>query len=632
MKSSSPVRGRITRVLGIMAVASLLSGLLPSFATAAEPAPPTSAEPVTTPTSPQETTKPPVAMSREDWQKAMTRVPLPKKGCFTSSYPSMEWQEVPCTTAPNRPYPPTRGRRPQTVGNGTDFAAEVTNLISSVTGSFDSVTGVTSESGNAGGLPPAVANTFSLQLNTKPFTTSVCSSAANPAACQGWQQFIYSNSGSAFIQYWLLRYNTTCPSGWNTFSFSGSTDIYCWRNGTNAASVPVQAIANLVDLSVTGTTNSGGTDTVIMTTAAGNLSAANQDSMLSLASGWQGAEFIIVGDCCGSEATFNAGSTIVVRTTVHHGTTNAPSCVLEGFTGETNNLILVGTPAVTTGPSPAIVSTQSNIAGTTASCASANGVGDTHLTTFGGLLYDFQASGDFILVQATPDFVVQTRQVSGAPTWPNASVNKAVATRMGKTKVAICLAPARLEIDGKTVKLRDGKSLSLPDGVDISRRGNVYIIADQSGDSVRAELNAGWINVIVGLGRWPAKVRGLLANANGNVNQIETRDGTVLTNPFSFEDLYHRYADSWRVPSNESLLSVCGITGRGIPKKPFYANDLNANAYKRARAVCEAAGVKVESLLDACTLDVAVIGSGTAARVFVGTPAPIAVAQPGSGR
>jgi hypothetical protein len=105
--------------------------------------------------------------------------------------------------------------------------------------------------------------------------------------------------------------------------------------------------------------------------------------------------------------------------------------------------------------------------------------------------------------------------------------------------------------DGKTTDLGDGKSLSLPDCVDVSPRGNLYVIMGQSGDSVRAEVNASWINVSVGLRRWPAKVRGIFANAIGNVNEIETRDGTVLTNPFSFEDLYHRYAESWRVPSNE---------------------------------------------------------------------------------
>ncbi len=153
-----------------------------------------------------------------------------------------------------------------------------------------------------------------------------------------------------------------------------------------------------------------------MTTAEGTVAAANQDSILGLASGWKGAEFLIVGDCCGNQANFNAGSAIVVRTTVHHGDKTAPTCVLEGFTGETNNLDLIATPATGTLPSPAIISTQSNASNTVASCAPATGIGDTHLTTFNGLLYDFQASGDFILADSGPDFIVQTRQVSGAPT------------------------------------------------------------------------------------------------------------------------------------------------------------------------------------------------------------------------
>ncbi|HEX4059746.1 MAG TPA: hypothetical protein VHY58_01895 [Streptosporangiaceae bacterium] len=42
-----------------------------------------------------------------------------------------------------------------------------------------------------------------------------------------------------------------------------------------------------------------------------------------------------------------------------------------GYTGETNNLNLVGTPAVAKGLYPAIVSEQSNIVNTAASCATA---------------------------------------------------------------------------------------------------------------------------------------------------------------------------------------------------------------------------------------------------------------------
>lgn len=269
------------------------------------------------------------------------------------------------------------------------------------------------------------------------------------------------------------------------------------------------------------------------------------------------------------------------------------------------------------------------VKGTPPACINSIGtsLGDTHLTTFYGLFYDFQAAGDFVLAQADPYFVVHTRQVSGAPTWPDATVNHAVATRMGKSRVAICLVPARLNVDGDTTELGDGKSLSLPDGVDVSRTGNVYLITSPSGNSVRAEVNATWINVSVGLGRLPPKLGGLLANANGNINQIETRDGTVLTNPFRFENLYHGFADSWRVPANESLLSACGDREieRGIPKRPFHANDLDPRLRERTRAVCAAAGVKVESLLDACTLDVAVIGNDDAAKVFVTAPVPLAV-------
>ena len=110
------------------------------------------------------------------------------------------------------------------------------------------------------------------------------------------------------------------------------------------------------------------------------------------------------------------------------------------------------------------------------------------------------------------------------------------------------------------------------------------------------------------------------------------RDGTLLHQPVSFTDLY-RFGDSWRVPSEESLLSqLCGDTKieRANPKKPFYANDLNPKVYERARKICTAAGVKEEALLDACTLDTAVLGDKTAAKAFVRANPPRAVVRLGS--
>jgi hypothetical protein len=121
-------------------------------------------------------------------------------------------------------------------------------------------------------------------------------------------------------------------------------------------------------------------------------------------------------------------------------------------------------------------------------------------------------------------------------------------------------------------------------------------------------------------------VRGLLANASQGTNSIATRDGKVLTSPFSYEALYGRFADGWRVPAKESMLSICGReVERGVPKKLFFAKDLDPRLAKRMQAVCAQAGVKEGPLMDACILDVAVIGNSIAAKVHAITPNPVVV-------
>jgi hypothetical protein len=328
---------------------------------------------------------------RQAWTATMSRAPPPNaKGCFNAAYPKLGWQEVPCVEAPNRPY----------VGNGTDYVANVAagNVISSATGSFDSVTGVTSETGttftfvngNCQTLASNVPNIFSLQLNTQRFKTSLCSNAvnqagaqpatgaANPAVCQGWQQFVYSSTSNIiFMQYWLLNYGATivvnnqvlpaCPVGWAP-SAGG-----CFIS-TPGTPVPLQSIANLHDMSLTAGANTAFDSVKIL--IAGNtpsVSASNQDSVLNLAPNWQAAEFNVFGDSCNSAAVFkDPAATIVVRTQVN-AAGSAPTCVTDGafngFTGETNSLNLVGTPAtVQKSGSPAIVFTESQAPGTPSSC------------------------------------------------------------------------------------------------------------------------------------------------------------------------------------------------------------------------------------------------------------------------
>jgi hypothetical protein len=649
-----------TRGFGSIIVASLAMAHLLSVTASAQSTAPTSAEPTAVP-SPQ-AAKPPVPLTpaerqnREQWRREMSAIPLPKKGCFTAVYPGKEWREVPCVPAPNYPQPPRRGARPFVVGNSNDVSAQTpSGFISQATGSFVTVSGVSSESGPIANSGPAVANAYTLQLNTNFMPGSVsCAGSPNPG-CQGWQQFVFDNNGSGgsvYIQYWLIKYNTTCPAGqnWNQFSFTGSSDIYCWKNDSmgatpvlNAAGQPIdEPINNLVNLSLQGKVSTSGDSATLTDLNSGMMYPVTGDNAVNAANGWNIAEFNVFGDGGnsngGGQAAFNNGSTIVPRTEIIYGGTSAPVCSAQGFTGETNNLSFgPGAPAPSP-PGPAILFTESSAGGAPSNCAAAVSVGDTHLTTVAGLHYDFQASGDFVLAETGPTFVVQTRQASGAPTWPNASVNKAVATQMGKTSVSVCVAPRRLVIDRRTRSLADGQSLSLPDGVTVSRSGDIYIIQDDNGDCVRAQINHitqpanDWIDVSVGLGNsaQATKTRGLLGNPNGNVNELALPNGIVLREPVSFELLYGRYGNSWRVLPGQSLLCGDREVRPGNPSRPFYANDLNREQYDHARAICTKVGVTEPSALNDCTLDVTVLGSDVAANVFVRAPLPVAVWQAGS--
>jgi hypothetical protein len=632
--------------------ATLLFGLLYALALSVAPQAPPKASPkkptATAAAAAEEQVSPEEAKKRKDWALSMHKKAAPKKGCFNAAYPSTEWKEVPCGPAHHIPMVPRRGPRPFVVGNANDVSAGApSGHITQAIGHFENVTNVTSESGPIGNSGPSLADTYTLQINANQFTSSACTGSPNPS-CKGWEQFVYENdgsSGAAYIQYWLIKYNATCPAGgsWNQFSFAGSTDIYCWKNNSlGVVTVPFQTITNIGNWIFSGTVSST-SDSVTMSVS-GTAHTRTGDNAVNAASGWTTAEFNIFGDggnsSGGGTASFNSGASVNTRTEIIYGGTTAPNCVAQGFTAEKNNLSFGPTAPAATAPGPAVIFEESIAGGATSNCAAASTIGDTHLRTFNGLFYDFQAAGDFTLAEVDPGFSVQTRQVSGAPTWPDATVNKAVAARFGTTKVAVCLAPPGsneapgIHVDGKPTPVEDGKTLELPGGVGIARQGNVYQITSEGGDSVRATVNPGWIDVAVGLGRWPSSVHGLIANPNGNVNQIETRDGVVLTNPFNFDDLYHRFADSWRVTERDSLLSACNtekVIEAGAPKRSFYAKDLEPGIREKSQGVCIAAGVKPGPLLEACTLDVAVIGQDAAAKVFVDAIPPGAVGTIASG-
>jgi hypothetical protein len=290
------------------------------------------------------------ALAQEAWREAITQTEVPAAGCFHASYPSMEWNKVECVEAPNIQFTPRSGRRvSETVGNGNDYAAEVSSgLISKTIGSFAKVTGVKSETGFYG------ANSYSLQLNSNFMNTKACDGATVPADCLDWLQYVYSSDFTeAFMQYWLINWNNPCPTGW----FSYSND--CYTNSA-AVTVPQEAITKLKTLKLSGSAKAGGLDKLIMTVGTEAYSVTGEDSVVYLATAWTESEFNIIGDGGGSEADFNSGSSVTVKIAVTNGTKNAPRCASDsGTTGETNNLNL-GSCSGTGGTAPYIKFTESN--------------------------------------------------------------------------------------------------------------------------------------------------------------------------------------------------------------------------------------------------------------------------------
>ena len=348
------------------------------------------------------------------WQQAIAQPPSKSlgRGCYHASYPSLKWQATTCEVAPEVPFEPApvSPAANATVGDGTDYSAEVAGTISSATGSFGDVSPTITETGQYGGQGTQVANAFSLQLNTEFFSNSpACSGSADPNNCLAWQQFIYSydppSTTFVFMQYWLINYDAICPSGW----FSYSPDCYT-NSPASSFSGGALTAADLASTQLTGSASAGGTDAVTLSFGGEATLVSNADSVVDLAPYWNTAEFDVFGDGGGSQANFGASTTLEARTTLSDSSLSAPKCVEEGFTAETNNLSLTNTPTIGTQGLPTTVSQQTNASPTTPSCAA--GSGSTTATTMSTSLSGGGSSGAAISV-STGTAVTDQATLSG---------------------------------------------------------------------------------------------------------------------------------------------------------------------------------------------------------------------------
>jgi hypothetical protein len=235
---------------------------------------------------------------------------------------------------------------------------------------FKDVSSDITEKGQVDATGSKIANAFSLQLNTEFFSGSpACSGSSDPSNCLAWQQFVYAYDGCTggasciFMQYWLIDYDATCPSGWFTYSED------CYTN-SNAATVSTVTAGDLASVSFYGKAAQGGNDGVSLSIGSGTATlVTGPDSMVDLAPYWNTTEWGVFGDAGGGEAYFGTDNTLEAQTHLKESSSAAPTCVKEGFTGETNNLKLASTPALGNESMPTMASRQTDGSAGTASCA-----------------------------------------------------------------------------------------------------------------------------------------------------------------------------------------------------------------------------------------------------------------------
>jgi hypothetical protein len=311
----------------------------------------------------------PESVAKAEWRAFMRQNPTAEEGCFHASYPNTVWERVECKIAQPSAHPvhvkPTDPEA-ATVGNTHDYAAKAKGLITSATGIFD-IKGVTSEQSVgvaqyhfAGILGP---NDYSVQINTNDLLTTPACEGGN-GGCHVWQQFIYAKNygvdqngqtiAAIFMQYWLLDYGSSCPSGWTQYN----SDCFKDSKISGAPDVPP---TDLGEVRLQASASAGGNDSVTLEYKADLYNITGKDSVLDISSVWNKAEFNVLGDLGGSEAVFHNGSSITVTLELVDGSTSAPTCVPnDGTTGETNNLNLGKCRAFTSHSIPTIEFTESN--------------------------------------------------------------------------------------------------------------------------------------------------------------------------------------------------------------------------------------------------------------------------------
>lgn len=235
-----------------------------------------------------------------------------------------------------------------------------------------------------------------------------------------------------------------------------------------------------------------------------------------------------------------------------------------------------------------------------------NSHGDVHIFTPDGLIFDFQATGDFIAAQSSDGKVIVQARQETSPVNSTVSLNTALALWVDGDKVEFYVkSEPRFYVNDEAQAALPSSSYALANGgsidpISVNDSRAEYLITWPDG-SFKARLimylNSHMDYGVAGLGSYA----GLLGNHDGNAqNDLQLRAGDQIKSPPSVDEL-NRFGDSWRVPADESLFH-----SEDAAEQQHTIVNIAEEDRAQAEEICQNGGVSDELALRNCIYDVAV--------------------------
>ena len=249
-------------------------------------------------------------------------------------------------------------------------------------------------------------------------------------------------------------------------------------------------------------------------------------------------------------------------------------------------------------------------------------VGKPHILTADGLIYDFNAVGEFVLAVSTQpgnsfDVQIRLQPDNGSQ---SASIVTQIAASVGSDRITFDATRAGLVwVDGSPVTLTLNTPFNLSGGQVTQKSDNVYQLSWNTGEVLTVVNEGGYLSLSVGLGSGdgPGTIAGLMGPNMGQADDFTLPDGTVLPQPLTSNELYGLFANAWRVPQANSLFdyglgqSTATFTDVNFPKADITLADLPASIVAKAAQVVAAAGITDPGAAAAAEFDYIVSGGNS---------------------